>query len=402
MPTITYREIRPGKWVKEVDGKAVGPATAAEVAAWKQEKATPAHIWADVMKVAKAPPAKAESPAGPATHKEPDKSTVWEDLVKRAQPRVQGPNPSQRHPPKEDADWAEQVKIWQDARKGAKKPGPQSAQPTAQGAPPVPRPTSEVKPTPTKAFAAEVAAPRLAAKAPKPAAETKPEDKAAPVKKAPAARLAPKPAPPAKLAAKTEVKPAKEPARAQKTPLAETPAAPKTPAAKTAPQKPATKTTGKAGPAVRAAPAKKKTATGKHAKPAQEKLPAKLLDEIAAEESAPAPKPEEEATPAKERSRSRAKGSPAAVSRRTAGKAKAAAAQERPNQLYLWMAAGQTDDLVATVRTGLTRYQERFSHPAEVVLCHGLDLPALEGAKLPVDLREGKSLAPRNFWIGLK
>jgi hypothetical protein len=70
--------------------------------------------------------------------------------------------------------------------------------------------------------------------------------------------------------------------------------------------------------------------------------------------------------------------------------------------LYLWISAGQADDLIAAVRTGLARYQERFNHVAEVVLCHSADLPTLEGAKLPVDLREGKSLAPRNFWIGSK
>jgi hypothetical protein len=70
--------------------------------------------------------------------------------------------------------------------------------------------------------------------------------------------------------------------------------------------------------------------------------------------------------------------------------------------LYLWISAGQADDLIAAVRTGLARYQERFSHVAEVVLCHSTDLPTLEEAKLPVDLREGKSLAPRNFWIGSK
>ena len=55
MPKITYLEFRPGKWVKLADGKIVGPATAAEVAAWKQEKAAPTRIWEDVVKTAKPP-----------------------------------------------------------------------------------------------------------------------------------------------------------------------------------------------------------------------------------------------------------------------------------------------------------------------------------------------------------
>jgi len=105
--------------------------------------------------------------------------------------------------------------------------------------------------------------------------------------------------------------------------------------------KPTVKSAEKAKPTVKAAPAKKTKATHKRTKPATPKeLPAKLLDEIAAEENAPVAEPVEEAAPSEARS-SRAKAGPATVSHRTAGKAKAAAAQERPNQLYLWMAAGR-------------------------------------------------------------
>jgi hypothetical protein len=87
---------------------------------------------------------------------------------------------------------------------------------------------------------------------------------------------------------------------------------------------------------------------------------------------------------------------------RSKGKARATPAPEPAAPLYLWMVAGQTDDVLATVRTGLTRYVERFERQPEVLLCHSEDLPALEGAKLAVDLREGKSLPRRNFWIGMK
>ena len=36
---VTYREYRPGRWVKVVDGEMVGPATLEEVAAWREAQA---------------------------------------------------------------------------------------------------------------------------------------------------------------------------------------------------------------------------------------------------------------------------------------------------------------------------------------------------------------------------
>ena len=69
---------------------------------------------------------------------------------------------------------------------------------------------------------------------------------------------------------------------------------------------------------------------------------------------------------------------------------------------YLWIVAGPLDDLASTVRSALTRYQERFNEAAGAVLCHADDFPALESAGLPVDVRQGKSVPPRNLWIGPK
>jgi len=66
------------------------------------------------------------------------------------------------------------------------------------------------------------------------------------------------------------------------------------------------------------------------------------------------------------------------------------------------MMAGPTDDLLTTVRSGLSRYEERFNEPAGAVLCHADDLPILEQAELAVDVRQGKGVPPRNFWIGPK
>jgi hypothetical protein len=66
------------------------------------------------------------------------------------------------------------------------------------------------------------------------------------------------------------------------------------------------------------------------------------------------------------------------------------------------MSAARGEDLVAAVRTGLARYQERFGQPAGAVLCHESDLSQLEKAKLGVDVRQSEQLTARHFWIGAK
>jgi hypothetical protein len=248
----------------------------------------------------------------------------------------------------------------------------------------------------------------LAAEAPKPSAEAKVEEEAAPVSKAPDT----KPAPPAKLTTEAERTPSREAASALRALPAEMPPASKARVAKARPQRPAAKEKTKA--LTKAVPGRKTPPQSELSGPAtRARLPAKLLDEIAEQaspsvtergEAAKTPEAKRLAAPSSERESvsPRPRGSRSAVARRTAGKDKTVTPQERPHQLYLWISAGQADDLIAAVRTGLARYQERFSHVAEVVLCHSADLPTLEGARLPVDLREGKSLAPRNFWIGSK
>jgi len=66
------------------------------------------------------------------------------------------------------------------------------------------------------------------------------------------------------------------------------------------------------------------------------------------------------------------------------------------------MMAGAAEDLATAVRGGLARYEERLNEPAGAVLCHADDLPTLEGAGLPVDVRHGKGVPPGSFWIGPK
>ena len=483
MPKITYDEFRPGHWVKKVDGEVVGPATAAEVAAWKQERAAPARIWDDVVATASRPPSGevkvakppavrvgtpspvpattprvpataprvlggvggAGAPAQPGTPKEPDQSTLWEDLVKRARPSVQAEGPPEPRQRQEDTDWAEQAQIWQDVVKRARRPEAQPEQQSDQGTPISPtaaleresKPATRTPPAPTavaaeatrpvpaaepegkatsaeKVFAAEVVSPKLTGKARRPTTAAEPEAKAVQVSTAPAARPAPKPTLRTGLTAKALAKPAKEPAPAERALPAETPPASKARTARATPQRPVGRTERAPKAAAKTPSVSKPAARGGHPEPAaKESLPARLLDEIDGDKNLSAAKPTKEAAsakgrrqappaPGRERTGPRTKSSPAAVSRRTAGKGKPAPPQEQPNQLYLWMSASQADDLIAVVRTGLARYQERFSHAADVVLCHSADLPALEGARLPVDLREGKSLAPRNFWIGSK
>jgi hypothetical protein len=375
MPKITYHEFRPGKWVKLVDGKAVGRATSAEVAAWKKEQVTPARIWEDVVATASRPPAgkvevtkrpvEAEPPAESGTASRSTEFTLWQDLVKQSKLTVQAEGPPKPRPHQEDTDWGDQTQIWEDVVERAKRPGPGAERQPAQKAPILARPAPEAKPRPgvkaspaspsapaakaadkdiasQKPLVAEVASPKLAERGRRKTVAAKPNRKAAAVGKAPEAKPVPKAAPPVKRTAKAEARARGEAASAQKVLPAAAQPSPKVPAATTIRRRPA------------------KTAI---------------------------PKP---------------RSSSAAVSHRTTAKSKAPAAQEQPNPLYLWISAAQSDDLIAAVRTGLARYQERFNHVAEVVLCHSTDLPTLEEAKLPVDLREGKSLAPHNFWIGSK
>jgi hypothetical protein len=382
MPRITYHEFRPGKWVKLVDGKAVGRATPAEVAAWKKEQVAPARIWEDVVATASGPPSgkvkstrpplEAELPAESGTPSESSESTLWQDLVKQSKRPARAEGPPKPRPRQEDTAWTEQAQIWEDVVKRARRPGPGAERQPAQKAPIPPRPAPEVEAKPAvkavpappsrsetvcspsatkpadkgsitqKPSAAEVVS-KSTGRGRRKTAAAKPKEKTAALSKAPAAEPTPKPTAPAKRTAKAEAKPRREATSARRAlPAAAQP-----------------------GPKVRAAKAIRERPAAKAAIP-------------------------------KSRSGS------AAVSRRTTGKSKTPATQEQPNPLYLWIAAAQSDDPIAAVRTGLARYQERFNHVAEVVLCHSSDLPTLEEAKLPVDLREGKSLAPHNFWIGSK
>lgn len=378
MPKITYLEFRPGKWVKLADGKIVGPATAAEVAAWKQERAAPARIWEDVIKVSKTPTVKSEAPARSGAGKESDPSITWDDIVKRSK-KPEGP-PAPR-PRQEDTDWGEQAQLWQDVVKRARKTARELQC----------EPTAKAGARPEKAKAREVTA---AKPAPQPTRAAEPATKAK-------ARPAPQAAP-AKVGGSAERKTSSAKSAPDTRQAAGEALPSATPVTVTAPKvAEKDKTAPKATTAKKVAAARPERAKSR----SSARLPAKPA--IPEDASMPTPRPAKEAV-APRPTRSRATPSRRSATedgvaglRRTT-KTKTPLPQERPNQSYLWIFAAQSDDLLTALRTGLARYQERFSRPAEVVLCHASDLPALEGARLPIDLREGKSLAPRNFWIGLK
>jgi len=393
MAKITYHEFRPGKWVKLVDGEVVGPAAPEDVAAWKREKLEQARIWEDVVKQtqAKGPDHKAEGPPGP-------------------------------HPREEDTDWAQQVRMWRDVVKHVAAAGPESerrpelsaAEPTL----PMEVSINLSTPTPTAPAAQRASAKtgRTAAKPrPSPARGQKPEpatgvvaDKEG-IKPRPSSRdtvrqrLAPK--------AAAQAQPGHEPLpTASAVPTAEgrpasapTASVPKAAATTKPGAKAAAEMVPEALSAQSEAAAAGKRVTRTRARDVGQKAPAaraKPPKGLSTAQAAPPQIATKQAEPAEKRQTSARRRVTPATSHRTPSKA--TAAHERPNQLYLWIAASAADDLVATLRTGLTRYQARFEQSAEVVLCHHSDLAVLDKANLAVDLRESKNIPPHNFWIGLK
>jgi hypothetical protein len=89
-------------------------------------------------------------------------------------------------------------------------------------------------------------------------------------------------------------------------------------------------------------------------------------------------------------------------STRTRPAARGLTDQVMPGPVYVWVQAAPTDDLAILVRSWMDKYQERYAQPAGSVLCHEQDLATLQGAGLPLDVREGVGIQPMQFWIGPK
>nr|MBC7245910.1 hypothetical protein [Chloroflexota bacterium] len=346
MSKVTYHEFRPGHWVKLVDGKIVGRATAEEVAAWKREKA--------------------------------EQATIWQDVVQQAAPVEPKPEaPPEAPPSKPKVAWTEPTKIWQDvlSQVSAAEPQPEH----------LPKATTQTKGKPERVPKASpgepIAAPKVVS--PKPEAKVKPKVavKVVPAKRATEAEpaLVAQPAP----AKAISVKPAPKPSAKVKAVSAKQVAkAVPAPAVKAEPK------------IAKALPVEKPPATKRVSPPSPAKAKAvkQIAEAIPSEEEISSPVAPAEAT-------TKPKRASTAMTRRSAAQPTPV---ERSSQLYLWIMAGLSDDLIATVRSGLARYQERFHQPAEVVLCHMDDMATLEKANLPVDVRQGKGVPPRSFWIGLK
>lgn len=134
--------------------------------------------------------------------------------------------------------------------------------------------------------------------------------------------------------------------------------------------------------------------------PEDRALPEKMV-EAPAEWTAEAD--EAEATGSREAMLASARrGSSTAQRRAAKGRPAFSPPPNRAGQPYLWFAASSADELLASVHAALSKYEERFHQAAGAVLCHADDLPALEKAGLPVDVRLGKGVPARNFWLGPK
>ncbi|MBC7233210.1 MAG: hypothetical protein H5T68_08240 [Chloroflexi bacterium] len=354
MSKVTYHEFRPGHWVKLVDGKIVGRATAEEVAAWKREQAAQTMIWQDVVQRTASAEPKPEIPPEkplPARKASLESVIIWQDVLSQ----ISGTEPRKEGQLREAKVKKETEHIPEkDALKPTVTPQLVSAQPAAKAKPkdggkPAEQ-AAKVKPAPTaKTVPAEAVVAKPATK-PKPKVEKE-----------------------ATVARKAEDVPA--PALEEETRITEQALSVEETVPEVIPQRP------------RKAEARRTKAMA-------------LKQTVRAQV-----RPEEEAAPPEvEEAEAEAMPQPASTTatRRTAAKPSSIASREQPSQLYLWIMAGASDDLIATVRSGLARYQERFHQPAEVVLCHVDDMAILEKANLPVDVRQGKGVPPRSFWIGLK
>jgi hypothetical protein len=458
MPKVTYHEYRPGRWVKIVDGEAVGPATAEEVARWQEEKAEQAKIWQDVVHgtAPASPPERSAEGAPKGGAARVDEVGIWQDVVSQTvePPKVStGSRADRKTEPSPPRTVEEAVRSARRGRpvsvKGGKVVAPDEGQrPGKSRATPTPTPEAAVTPAAPAEPAQKLAEPtrkRMTPERKTPRSEPVPKSEARPDRKPKGEDIdtLTKPvvregeAPPTKIrrrkrkeaevgggAASVEAASPAEGARVAKpepkrkrakttrpgeavqveaAPVMEVPQVDEPPIGKAA--------LAEGQPAAEPLPTPEAPSIGEAAKkrprqPSKVSREAAKADAVLAPESlsagetavgSPQPKRAAQVIPAPKSTMSRP---PSAPQRRR--KPSASTPQARLKPAYLWVMADARDDVAAAVRTGLARYEERFGEPAGVVLCHLDDLPIVEAAGLPVEAREGKSVLPRNFWIGPK
>ena len=374
MPRVTYHEFRPGHWVKLVDGQVAGPATADEVAKWRRETAEPDKIWQDVVE--ETTPAEDESVAPQDAMAD---TGIWQDVVSQVTP------PSVESKPAPGTAAAEPVAA--------------TELPTAAKAPPRKRAVE-----PESSSKAQIAPVSKQAEA-----RVRRRVEAAPVEEAPEAR----PAAPAKATLAQDLSGPKPIGTPQPVsvgasmPTSGTTAEPEVRVEDAAARK-AEKTEAERALGAEAVdkvqPERRRVRATGPAKKAARPRPAPAVEAVSdqsVEEMEPGPA-STVAAPAQATQAKRAPRSRKRTTRRRARAAAGAKSRKAAGPSYLWVMAGPADDLMGAVRGGLARYKERFNEPAGTVLCHADDLPVLEQAGLAVDLRQGKGVPPRSFWIGPK
>lgn len=277
MSTIKYTQVKPGQWVKVRDGKVVGPASEAEVAAWKRHQADPQSLWQDIVRQARPQPAPAKTP--------------------RAPEREAGKRPRQRLPEKG-------LGIWQDILS-------QRDRGTAveQEAP-----VAEIEPSRDE----ETITPRASRRSP----PIEPSDR--------------KPQPLQGASAASDV--------------------------------------------------------------------AALTRELDVRQDPPEPADEEEtveAAPSATRHQATAPKNQVPPEP-TAPLSDSPLSKESKEPEYLWVMVESGQSLTDAVSYWAREYENRFQRPPSTLLCNALDLPQLEAAQLPLEIREGKGIPVHHFWIGSK
>jgi hypothetical protein len=451
MAELRYLEFRPGRWVKLVDGQVVGPATAEEAAAWKRELAEQVRIWEDVVQ--HAAPAQPQ-PSGEASGRPaagPQGGPQAEGPSPRAAARGEAPSSAPVQVP--EADEAEMplfvpdglLLTIEDVRAAR-----QASEPIARPLPPavlrvepaesamvaVERPVEEpaaeaqwpVEPAGGPAIELTPVAARAAPQSVPEVAETIQEAELAPEPPAKEAEAESAPAvaplfPIVTVAEREQVAPAPAPdlCEAEQAPAPEEEEAEAKPEpgpveeATTEPEIEEEET--EIGPGLAEAVdeeaqtetepelelteegAEPESALAEEA-PGDRALPEKVVEappEWTAEADEAEAMESRESMVAPGR-----RGSPAAQRREAKGRPAFSPPPGRGGQPYLWFASSSADELLASVHAALSKYEQRFHQAAGAVLCHADDLPALEKAGLPVDVRLGKGVPARNFWVGPK
>ena len=529
MSRITYLEFRPGRWVKLVDRKAVGPATPEEVAAWRREKAEQAKIWQDVVSRARPsqPPPDQAALTPQRAQELAAQARLWHDVVQH----TESPEPLPDRPaaPPVPAQRAEGTEIWQDVLRQASLSRPKAGRPSPpaelppltvgaaieaarRGRPVVVRrgkvsvPGEEGKPAASPAETAAstespvtrpgvvqpgrqglTAAPGTAGDGKTPrrhgtGVEPRPAVRSEPLLHLAAAERAEVGAPTVPFTERTGVNvrpsigvdahsaPERTPITAEagertgpqaqppRVEVAPTESAAQAGAVRSAsdrpssfgPQEPARRRSSRAHEVLRegeTARFRREGTVDEHAQaaptlaaevapsqqaveapspeeaaklqsePAVEAVPVEVAAEPLELEAAPVeevqppqeawtePEPEADASSIEPTAPARSVRGPRSASRvpRKAAEARTPSSDVRHlGPSYSMFLAGATDDLAAAVNAALSRYKERHQQAATVVLCHPEDLPVLEKAGLPLDVRQSKGVQHRSFWLGQK